>query len=118
MESNKAQWLINPDGWYPYCSNCKHEPKNGVMSKYCPECGSLMIQEESTNRSTMKQLTVLSEQNRKDIHYQIEMALKELNAFPESCYKGWVQRRITRVGEILETQTDRIFYSGNGLDDE
>jgi NADH pyrophosphatase NudC (nudix superfamily) len=37
-----AKWEINYDGYYPYCSHCKTEPKNGVMSKYCPECGAKM----------------------------------------------------------------------------
>ena len=37
-----AKWKINCDGYYPYCSNCMTEPKSGVMSKYCPECGADM----------------------------------------------------------------------------
>ena len=37
-----AKWEISSDGYYPYCTNCKTEPKNGVRSKYCPECGSRM----------------------------------------------------------------------------
>ena len=41
-EVKHAKWEINSDGYYPYCSNCKTEPKNGVMSKHCPECGALM----------------------------------------------------------------------------
>lgn len=41
-EVKHAKWEINSDGYYPYCSNCKTEPKNGVMSKYCPECGAKM----------------------------------------------------------------------------
>ena len=39
---NNAKWIISSDGYYPYCSHCKNEPKNGIMSKYCPECGALM----------------------------------------------------------------------------
>ena len=38
-----AHWDINCNGFYPFCSHCKHEPKNGAMSKYCPECGAKMI---------------------------------------------------------------------------
>lgn len=38
----RAEWKINCDGYYPYCSNCGAEPKNGVMSKFCPECGAYM----------------------------------------------------------------------------
>lgn len=37
-----AHWIICSDGYYPYCSNCKTEPKSGIMSKYCPECGRKM----------------------------------------------------------------------------
>lgn len=37
-----ARWEINPDGYYPYCSKCNEEPKNGVMSNYCPNCGAKM----------------------------------------------------------------------------
>ena len=39
-------WLINPDGYYPYCSNCRAEPKSGEMSKFCPNCGSDMRRKE------------------------------------------------------------------------
>ena len=42
VEVQHAKWEINCDGYYPYCSNCKTEPKNGVMSKRCPECGAKM----------------------------------------------------------------------------
>lgn len=41
-EVKHAKWEINSDGYYPYCSNCYTEPKNGVMSKRCPECGAKM----------------------------------------------------------------------------
>lgn len=40
-----AKWVINSDGYYPYCSNCKEIPEYGVMSKYCPECGARMDKE-------------------------------------------------------------------------
>ncbi len=41
-EVRHAKWEISCDGYYPYCSHCKTEPKNGVMSKRCPECGAKM----------------------------------------------------------------------------
>lgn len=41
--ATSAQWLIDPDGYYPYCSNCNKEPKNGDMTPYCPICGKKMI---------------------------------------------------------------------------
>lgn len=37
-----AEWKINPDGWSPYCPVCNHEPKNGVLSNFCPNCGTDM----------------------------------------------------------------------------
>jgi hypothetical protein len=42
VEVKRGNWEINCDGYYPYCSNCMTEPKSGVMSKYCPECGAKM----------------------------------------------------------------------------
>lgn len=39
----EAHWEICCDGYYPYCSNCRHEPKNGEMTKHCPNCGAKMI---------------------------------------------------------------------------
>ena len=44
-----AHWYINPDGYYPQCSNCGYEPprelirRNGdalIFPRYCPECGA------------------------------------------------------------------------------
>ena len=37
-----GRWLVNPDGYYPYCSECNTEPKNGEMTDYCPSCGAHM----------------------------------------------------------------------------
>ena len=42
QEVKRAKWIISSNGYYPYCSHCKTEPKNGVMTKYCPECGARM----------------------------------------------------------------------------
>lgn len=38
----RARWLINSDGYYPYCSACMAEPENGEMTNYCPSCGARM----------------------------------------------------------------------------
>lgn len=44
-----AHWYINPDGYYPQCSNCGYEPprelirRNGdalIFPRHCPECGA------------------------------------------------------------------------------
>lgn len=45
-----GHWLINSDGYYPYCSICKNEPQNRVMTKYCPSCGAYMKGENSNER--------------------------------------------------------------------
>lgn len=37
-----ATWEISSDGYYPYCSNCKNEPKSKEMTNYCPNCGAKM----------------------------------------------------------------------------
>ena len=37
-----GQWLINPDGYYPYCSECCEEPQGREMTKWCPNCGAKM----------------------------------------------------------------------------
>lgn len=42
QEIKRGEWKINSDGYYPYCSECGKEPNNGIMSKFCPECGAKM----------------------------------------------------------------------------
>lgn len=37
-----GKWVISCDGYYPFCSNCKNEPKSGVLTPYCPDCGAKM----------------------------------------------------------------------------
>lgn len=37
-----GKWLINSDGYYPYCSECCNEPTMRIMSKFCPNCGAKM----------------------------------------------------------------------------
>ena len=37
-----VRWLINSDGYYPYCSNCKKEPESRIMTNFCPSCGADM----------------------------------------------------------------------------
>lgn len=42
MKRKTGQWLINSDGYYPYCSICKNEPQGRIMTDYCPNCGAYM----------------------------------------------------------------------------
>ena len=37
-----SKWEICSDGYYPYCSVCKCEPKGREMTKFCGECGAKM----------------------------------------------------------------------------
>lgn len=43
QEVRHGKWIINSDGYYPYCSECKQEPKE--LSKFCPNCGAKMDKE-------------------------------------------------------------------------
>ena len=42
FNAGKAHWYINPDGWYPQCSNCMKEPKSGKLEPICQNCGAIM----------------------------------------------------------------------------
>lgn len=39
---NRPHWITSSDGYYPYCSECKTEPKSGEMTDFCPSCGADM----------------------------------------------------------------------------
>lgn len=41
-ERKIGHWIICSDGYYPYCSECKHRQQSGIMTKYCPDCGAKM----------------------------------------------------------------------------
>lgn len=41
-KKDSAEWKINPDGYYPYCSACHQEPASGIMTIFCPSCGCIM----------------------------------------------------------------------------
>ena len=45
-EVKHGEWLINSDGYYPYCSECGAEPIMRIMSKFCPNCGAKMMEDE------------------------------------------------------------------------
>lgn len=45
-EQKTGRWLVNSDGYYPYCSICKNEPLGRIMTDYCPNCGAHMKSEE------------------------------------------------------------------------
>lgn len=38
-----AEWLINPDGYFPYCSRCLKEPEGHFLTPFCPYCGARMV---------------------------------------------------------------------------
>ena len=50
-----GEWKINPDGWYPYCSNCHYEPMKGMMSAFCPNCGANMDDKAKENAKVQDQ---------------------------------------------------------------
>ena len=92
----QAQWLIDPDGWYPYCDNCRHEPKNGVMSKYCPECGSLM------NVKAEHSSVVLTPDVQERIDDRLATSLIALKALPDSYNKDIIHNNLVKIREIIE----------------
>ena len=50
------------DGYYPYFSECKSEPKNGDMPDFCPKCGAWMRGEDITQLPSVK--PILSEEDK------------------------------------------------------
>ena len=44
-----GHWIICSDGYYPYCSVCKCEPQGREMTKFCPNCGAKMDEEDNQN---------------------------------------------------------------------
>lgn len=50
-EQKTGRWIINSDGYYPYCSICKNEPQGRIMTDYCPNCGAYM-KGESNDQTT------------------------------------------------------------------
>lgn len=56
MNEKHAKWLINCDGYYPYCSNCLTEPQSGKMTKYCPKCGAKMDLKDNKNNVANKKI--------------------------------------------------------------
>ena len=47
-ERKTGKWLINSDGYYPYCSECRKQPKSGEMTDFCPSCGADMRKENES----------------------------------------------------------------------
>ena len=43
QEVRHGKWIISSDGYYPYCSECRKEPKE--ISEFCPHCGAKMDKE-------------------------------------------------------------------------
>lgn len=52
-KDEKTRWIIEPDGWYIYCSNCYYEPDRdeGLYPEKCKKCGSEMYKEDGSEIS-------------------------------------------------------------------
>lgn len=54
----KAEWVISPDGYYPYCSNCCYEPpwvsNTDMRTPFCPNCGCRMSKEDTHEQIRIK----------------------------------------------------------------
>lgn len=55
-EKKQGEWKICCDGWYPYCSECGNEPKNGIMSNFCPDCGADMRDSLKNSKTVMREV--------------------------------------------------------------
>ena len=49
-EIKHGVWIIDCDGYYPYCSLCRYEPERTASysdnrTPYCPNCGAKMKKE-------------------------------------------------------------------------
>lgn len=53
IKPKQAHWEIDCDGYYPYCSACRHEPTSGKMTKFCENCGAKMDVKENRKRGTI-----------------------------------------------------------------
>lgn len=54
VEVKHGIWVINPDGYYPYCNQCGYEPRRPLgdydnRTPRCPNCGAKMRKEWETN---------------------------------------------------------------------
>ena len=98
MKQRHGQWLINPDGYYPYCSVCKCEPEKGHMTRYCPDCGASM----DVRPETMRQFVVLERPALDRLDEHLLSAMQYISALPESYYKDLVMSRLVKIKEILE----------------
>lgn len=104
VETGEAQWLINPDGWWPYCSRCGYEmngPAPLARYHYCPGCGAPMTKKEKPEAVTLDRETVQL------IHGLISASLKDFNALPASYYGDLVKGRLQQIGQILASADEK-----------
>ena len=65
-----ATWIINPDGYFPYCSECGYEPERPKLhadnrTPFCPNCGEKMKKEVEDQKGTCETCRYMHEVERK-----------------------------------------------------
>lgn len=66
-EIQNTLWKIDCNGYYPYCPNCRYEPYDGRLTKFCPNCGKDLRKENpiavKTSRQIIRELRLKSKSN-------------------------------------------------------
>lgn len=83
-EQLTAKWKINPDGYYPYCSNCGDEAECRAMTAYCPCCGAEMTNGFSKRYSNSTAYKEVNDEQVKEI-------LKQMNSTSSTYSPGSIQ---------------------------
>lgn len=97
-----GEWKINCDGYYPYCSECKEEPKNGVMSDFCPHCGAKM-----SNAETPKAETDISSDMRTKLKLAADMQRVLDDDYKNTC--EFIAAQTQKISDFAKEQTrDRL----------
>lgn len=79
-----GEWLINFDGYYPYCSNCHNEPQNKVMTKFCPNCGAYMKNDkQSKQQQLISELKKLRKQDNVEANKMLDACIDKIKNFKE-----------------------------------
>ena len=82
IDIQNTLWKIDCNGYYPYCPKCRYEPYDGILTKFCPDCGADLRRENSIAVKTSRQI------------------IKELRQ----------KSRTSKDGELLLVAADKIEY--------
>lgn len=68
LDIQNTLWEIDCNGYYPYCPKCRYEPYDGILTKFCPDCGADLRRDNpvaiETSRQIIKELRQKSKSNK------------------------------------------------------